>query len=375
MKILAIEDEYAIREAITGVLSYEGFEVIVAKNGRIGVERAKEFLPDLIICDILMPELDGYGVLSELRKDPSTATIPFVFLTAKVDKDDLRLGMNLGADDYLVKPFRAQELLRAVRTRLEKQELIHQQSDRKLKDLRGNIIHALPHELRTPLTTILGFSSLLSESCQLIDSEQTRDMSKAINNAATRLERIIQNFLVYAQIELMAEDQEKLAELCTQTIDHPATIISDISRKVAQNYQREDDLELDLQDAVVQISEEDLKKIVEELVDNAFKFSTPNSKVKISTQLETPYNSWAKNPHRYTLTIHDFGRGITREQIASIGAYMQFDRTFYEQKGSGMGLIIAKRLTELHQGELNITSIPDQETTVRVRFVQSQPVE
>ena len=109
-RILVIEDEEALRVNLQTILEAENFQSMGAANGRIGVDLAREQLPDLILCDVMMPELDGYGVLAELRQDPITATIPFIFLTAKADKSDLRQGMNLGADDYLIKPFRVNEL-------------------------------------------------------------------------------------------------------------------------------------------------------------------------------------------------------------------------------------------------------------------------
>jgi len=119
-KILVIEDEQKMRLRIQEILTYEGFETMGAANGHIGVQLAKEHLPDLILCDIVMPELNGYGVLAELRRDPLTVTIPFIFLTAKTAMNDLREGMNLGADDYLTKPFMIDELLATINTQLEK---------------------------------------------------------------------------------------------------------------------------------------------------------------------------------------------------------------------------------------------------------------
>ncbi len=125
--ILVIEDMDVLREEIAEILYYEGFEVLSAPDGRQGLALAEQHLPDLILCDIAMPELDGYETLKAIRANPATATIPFIFLTAKVSKADMRQGMDLGADDYLTKPFTAQELLAAIETRLKKNaDLIRQ---------------------------------------------------------------------------------------------------------------------------------------------------------------------------------------------------------------------------------------------------------
>lgn len=120
--ILLIEDNHKIRENIGEILELAGYHVLSAENGKIGVGLTKETIPDLIICDVMMPELDGYGVLHVLSKNPATAGIPFIFLTAKSEKDDVRKGMNMGADDYLTKPFDDIELLNAIEIRLKKHE-------------------------------------------------------------------------------------------------------------------------------------------------------------------------------------------------------------------------------------------------------------
>jgi DNA-binding NarL/FixJ family response regulator len=126
-KILVIEDDSEMRRNIVIVLRLEQYQPIAAANGRIGVELAKREKPDLILCDVMMPELDGYGVLKALNEDTNTALTPFIFLTAKGEKEDLRSGMNLGADDYLTKPVAQADLLKAIEVRLRRSEQQHAQ--------------------------------------------------------------------------------------------------------------------------------------------------------------------------------------------------------------------------------------------------------
>src|SRR6187402_3411691 len=114
-KILVIEDEPEMRRNITALLRYYDYEPIAAENGRVGIETARREHPDLILCDVMMPELDGHTVLQTLQSDAALAQIPFIFLTAKGEKDDLRSGMNLGADDYLTKPFANADLVDALK--------------------------------------------------------------------------------------------------------------------------------------------------------------------------------------------------------------------------------------------------------------------
>ncbi|MFN7602592.1 MAG: response regulator, partial [Bacteroidota bacterium] len=119
-RIVVIEDNKDMRENLSEILELSGYEVKTAPNGKAGLELIHQFTPDLIICDIMMPELDGYGVIHILQQNSNTANIPFIFLTAKVEKSDFRKGMNLGADDYLTKPFEDIDLLNAVQLRLRK---------------------------------------------------------------------------------------------------------------------------------------------------------------------------------------------------------------------------------------------------------------
>lgn len=359
-KILVIEDENALRKDIIEMLNYEGYQMIGAENGAVGVEKAREHLPDLIICDIMMPELDGYEVLNELRKETETATIPFIFLTAKTDKVERRLGMEQGADDYLTKPFSVAELLKSINVRLEKRAALEVLSEKRLDQLRDNIAHAVPHELRTPLTLIMGFSDLLLDDPE-IDLKHGREMVETIHSAAQRLHRLIENYLVYAQIEI-AESQPAMIENLRQgSVNNPHTIIEALAQARAQSYDRLTDLSLNLSPAAhLQVSESNFRKIVDELVDNAFKFSDgANQTVRVTSTVES---------NHYVLTVTNQGRGMTADQIRKIGAYMQFNRQIFEQQGSGLGLIVARRLAQLHNGSLDIASVPDGATTVTVRL-------
>jgi two-component system sensor histidine kinase/response regulator len=357
-KILVIEDERAIRENILELLDAEEFEALGAENGKIGIQLAAQTLPDLILCDVMMPEMDGHGVLTQLRQNPATATIPFIFLTALADRMDTRKGMQLGADDYLTKPCTPGELLTAIQTRLEKQALLQQQSQKKLDELRSSITWSLPHELRTPLNGILGCSQLLLHQSESLDTCEIREMAEQIYLSGQRLYRLIQNFLLYAELELIANNTPRVEALRNaDEISAVKSAIDPAATQQAKQADRQADLQLELEDSCVLISGNHLTKIIEELLDNAFKFSPAGTPVTVTGKADG---------NRYILSVSDRGRGMTAEQIADIGAYRQFERKLYEQQGSGLGLTIAKRLAELYGGQLTIKSAPHQETTVRV---------
>jgi diguanylate cyclase (GGDEF)-like protein len=151
IKILVIEDEELMRANNVQILEFENFDAISAKNGLIGVQLAQEQLPDLILCDVMMPGLDGYGVLRALRQNPATAAIPFIFTTAKASKADFRQGMELGADDYLTKPFTSDELVAAIATRLKKRAAIAQRYTTKLKQAEEKLNYSVYYDSLTNL--------------------------------------------------------------------------------------------------------------------------------------------------------------------------------------------------------------------------------
>lgn len=358
-KVLIIDDTADIRMLIGESLNIHGFTTVTADDGMTGIQVAKEQHPDLIICDINMPNLDGYGTLKALREDEETATIPFIFLSGATDKVNMRRGMELGADDYLTKPFTHKELMAAVNARLEKQAEFQRHSEKKLDELRGNITLALPHELRTPLNGIMGLASLMMEDYATLPPEEVLESARYIHESAMRLHRLIENFLVFSQLELMASESKKIETLSSTAPVAVKAIVDEIAHTVANRFKRAGDLVLELDDASIFVPTENLKKIVEELIDNAFKFSEKGTPVQVATKVAD---------HRVDFIIRNQGRGMAAEQIAKIGPHMQFDRKIFEQQGAGLGLVISKRMSELLGGHFNILSVPGQETVVQVSF-------
>ena len=358
-KVLVIDDTSEIRMIITESLKIYGFTTLAAEDGVSGIDMAQEHRPDLIICDINMPNLDGYAVLMAIRQNELTATTPFIFLSGATEKPNVRRGMELGADDYLTKPFTHKELVTAVNARLVKQAEVQRQSEKKLEELRGNITLALPHELRTPLHGILGLASVMIEDYATMPPEEVLENSRFIHEAASRLHHLIENFLVYSQIELLASGSKRIEIPASAAPVRVHEAIPPLARAVAERYKRLDDLKLDLEAVELRVPEDNFNKIIEELVDNAFKFSEAGKQVCIACEPAR---------HGLSLTITDHGRGMTAEQIAKIAAHIQFDRRTYEQQGAGLGLIIAKRLTELLGGQMTIESKVGLETTVRLSF-------
>src|SRR5436309_1402419 len=212
-RILVIDDEEWLREMIQLALRQKGYEVIEAENGAVGIEKARKNLPDLILCDVNMEKVDGYLTLSSLRGDPATAAIPFILMTGLADNAGMRHGMELGADDYLPKPFTIDGLYAAVETRLRKAQALREEAEKKLADLRDNLSLMLPHELRTPLNGIIGYGEILATDAATLPPQELAEMGQVIYESGKRLQRLIENFLIYGQLEVIAADPQKMGSL------------------------------------------------------------------------------------------------------------------------------------------------------------------
>lgn len=355
--ILVIEDEAEILDNISDLLEGEGYRVVCATTGREGLEEARRREPDLVVCDVMMPEMDGHDVLQEMRSNPTLATIPFIFLTARTTPQDVRTGMNLGADDYLTKPFRATELLDAVASRLSRHQAQQQQMEEEVDALRTDLSQVIPHELRTPLSAVVGFSHFLMEDWDTLDPDAAREMIAHIYEAGQRLERLVENYGLFARLAVLAPGNTR-GELDGFTPDTAETIAA-TTQQCAARMEREQDVQLDAASAALPVQEAFLAKLVEELVENACKFSEAGTPVTVrgGTQDDA-----------YVLTVEDEGRGMTAAQMERVGAFRQFERDRQEQQGLGLGLAVAQRLAHLHDGSLDIDSVPGEGTTVTVRL-------
>lgn len=359
-RILVIDDQSSLREMIRLALEHQGFEVIEAASSSEGLTQARDLHPDLILCDVNMDKADaGYFTLSKLREDAATAVIPFILMTGYADAAGMRHGMDLGADDYLPKPFKVDELYATVNARLRKAQTVRVEAEKKLSLLRSQISLMLPHEMRTPLNGIISNAELLAESAAAFDPAMISEMSREICVSGQRLERLIENFLIYAQLEIVASDPQGIGRLRAARMTQPAEVVRAAAQAEAEKAGRKRDLLLDLTDAPLPMAEDYFKKITQELVQNALKYSDAGMPVRVRLQVEGG---------EVKFSVRDEGRGFSSEQLNRIGAYIQFERKMQDDQGFGLGLAIAKKLVELHGGELVIDSTPGIGSTVTVKL-------
>ncbi|MCP5493293.1 MAG: response regulator [Leptospiraceae bacterium] len=359
-KILVIEDDEKIRDSLVDFLELKGYLVVAAKDGMEGVEKANEEYPHLIISDIMMPVMDGYEVYKTLRADFRTATIPFIFLTAKVDNSDIRMGMGLGASDYLCKPFNPKELLDVIRIRIEQSKLALEG----MKKLKESLVLSLPHEFFTPLTVILGTVQMLRFTEKKSLTKEIEDGLSSVESSAYRLNNLIDRYIFFSRLEIAKFNKDYY-----QTFKQDGWIsihsIQNFSEKIAANHHRETDLKFDCEGSLISIPESYMQRVVNELVDNAFKFSKSATNTSITIQGRLPKS---KKKKYYTIYIEDHGRGIKNEDVERYSSFFQFERDKYEQQGMGIGIAIAKGILEMYSGSLVISSIMGQGTKIELKM-------
>ena len=338
LRALVIEDDQVVRTEIAGILTGEGFEVVEAENGRQGLWRLWDGRPDVILCDLLMPVMDGLEVVEAVRNRTDWATIPFVFLTSCDDRASMRRAMESGADDYVTKPLVARELVSALRAALDKRGRFESEANERVDQLRTTLTLALPHEFRTPLDVIFGYTEVLADAARERCDDELDAVALGLRNAARQLHRITENFVLWTQLTSLQREEGKL-------LDSPEPIALDLvagnaARERAAQVGRSADLVCSVEPAPAYVQRDFLRKVTTELVDNAFKFSPAGSVVRVSTAVRNG---------RTTLTVTDQGSGMPPEH-ASIPA----DGMPLMEQGVGLGLAIVRRVVAIAGGQVTV---------------------
>jgi len=359
-----IEDETFLREEILDWLHYEGYEAFGAENGRLGIQRAERELPDLIICDISMPELDGYGVLLNIHARPETAAIPFIFITAKASRRDIRRGMELGADDYIAKPFTNVELFQAINTRLHKKHRQEEEHQRQIdhlqstltrvqeqKLLQSKLLGMFSHDFDGPVSSILITSSLLRQQMQGVKLPAWQEHLDRIDASARLLQQMREDVLVVAEIE--SGNLHFVPEPCQPhvMIERLLAVFKAIHGEKHQVHledQCEETIALDLRL---------FRQIAANLISNAMKYSARSTEIRITLQ---------STSRQFSFTVEDQGIGIPAAEQTSLFEPFQRGSNAAHTSGSGLGLAIVKQAVELHRGTIQIKSAVGSGTSVSV---------
>lgn len=351
-KILVIEDEAAVRANILELLEAEDFDALVAENGTIGVQLAQQHRPDLIICDIRMPELDGYEVLALLRQNPLTATIPFIFLTAYSDKADLRRGMELGADDYLTKPCTPVELLQAIASRLTKQLVVKQlqqqvQELQSLGTLKDDFLSEASHDLRAPLANIKITIQLLKTA---VTEEQRSRYLDVLEAECDRETALINDLLDLQRLEANVYPMSPEPLNLQIWVSH---ITEPFDLRVQEKQQT---LKVDIDSNLPPLLSDptSLRRILTELLNNACKYTLAGGEIALSVH----------HMARSSLADSEVAFIVKNQGEIPVTDIPHIFEKFYRassvnaawQPGTGLGLALVQKLVEQLKGSVQVES-------------------
>lgn len=351
-KILVIEDEKSVRSNILELLEAEGFEPIEAEGGRIGLALAQQLKPDLILCDVMMADLGGFEVLSELRQDPTTAMIPFIFVTAKTTRSDLRQGMQLGADDYLTKPFTRQELLDAIGVRMTRHLTSQKQlaqlrtqveSLQELNLLKDDLISSLSHDLRTPLMNMKMAIEMLRIAP---DSPQREHYLEILRKECLREADLVNNLL---ELQRLESPHTQLQWEPIVLGDWLQTLVSRFEVRL-NHAQQHLYLIAPEQMPTLICDRQSLERIVAELLNNACKYTPIGGTIEIHTD---------QDPITETIRLQ-----VSNSAAIPTEALPHLFEKFYriprsdvrKQGGSGLGLAVVQQLTHKLSGDITVNS-------------------
>jgi two-component system sensor histidine kinase/response regulator len=346
--ILLVDDDPAILEGVVDLLQLYGYNLLTASDGKLALEVMQDYTPDLVISDIMMPEMDGYEFYEAVRSRPEWVPIPFIFLTARGQQVDIRRGQSLGADAYLVKPFEPEDLLIAIDARLKRARAIQAVTQADVDQMKQQLITIFSHELRTPLTYIYGYVNLLQDGRNELDSATVDEMLEGVRLGAERLVKLVEDLMLMVRIDsgvvrIEIEQRSEPLELGGVV----ATVVNKYQHLAAKNkVVIKTDIPPGLVISGVRIY---VGEALMRLVENAIKFANPGEGEVVITG--------AVQDETVVIAVADNGIGINPASQKDIfERFVQLNRDLLEQQGIGLGLPIARSLMELHGGEIILKS-------------------
>ncbi len=352
-------------EALRDILDLAGYGVLTARNGVEALTVLSQQVPSLIVSDIQMPRMDGYQLFGELRANPDWVRVPFIFLSAKGQKADVRRGKLLGADDYITKPFEEADLLIAVQAKLNRRAELEAAHTRQMGDLKRTILTTLNHEFRTPLTYISTYADMLRDTD--FSADEFKDFMRGIQLGSDRLRRLVEDFIFLVELQT-GEAEATFARRSLPVGDLPLLVSVAVERTRPRAEARQVELEEDTQRPlpVVHADREYLLDALLRLLDNAVKFSKKGGG-HVIVRAEP-------GGRGVRLSVIDDGVGMPAEALDRIfDVFYQIDRAKNEQQGSGSGLAIALGLARLHGGTVTAESALGQGSTFTLDLPAVEP--
>ncbi len=347
--ILIVDDASKNIQVVANILKQEGYQMAFARNGKTALSRAETMPFDLILLDIMMPEMDGYEACERLKKNPETKDIPVIFLTAKTDKESVLKGFGLGAVDYVTKPFNAAELLARVKTHLElklaKEDLRNSRDQlQELNATKDKFFSIIAHDLRNPFNALISGSDMLVHYFEELEQEQIKEFIEEINLASRQAFNLLGNLLEWARSQtgriLYSPEKISMDEIVQKNKD----LLEQNAKE--KNIHLANDVE---PDTFVYADKDMIATVIRNLMTNALKYTPYGGKVTITS----------KNAGDFTETwISDTGAGIGKEDMDKL---FRIDTKYStlgtaNERGTGLGLILCKEFVKGNHGKIWVKS-------------------
>lgn len=355
--ILIVDDIPKNLQVLSSILNTEGYQIAFASGGNQALSVVENTLPDLILLDIMMPDMDGFEVCERLKSNPTTASIPVIFLSGKVETEDIVKGFRLGAVDYVTKPFNAIELLSRVKNHLDlkfskdaiinynKQLTEYQQELEQVIASKDKFFSIIAHDLRGPFSGFIGLSELLVDEYKNLAPEDISSIAESMHKAAKKLFEFLENLLEWSRSQ-MGKIEFRPSKLdLFDAIDRAFSVLS----FTADNKQISliNNIE---KNVFVDADHNMLNTILRNLISNGIKFTKPGGFVKIYTEINTSAF--------VTIKVEDNGIGMTdeaKEKVFRIDSKYSTPGTNSES-GTGLGLVLCRELVEKHNGTISVVS-------------------
>ncbi len=347
--ILIVEDDEVILSSLADILRVAGYSLLMATNGVKGLHVMQHHVPDLILADIMMPEMDGYEFYAAVRANPDWMAIPFIFLTAKGEQKDVQYGYRLGADHYLTKPFEPEDLLVAIEARLKRTAEIQAATRDNAERTRTWLLTVIGQALHAPLNRLYGHVGMLEDGHQLMTSDVVGRMLRGTRTETEQLLKRVEDLMLFAyvdsgmaQIEIERQCQKTiLSHLIRNTIRILAPKAEE--KGIAFTYPLDDDL------AVMGLPFH-IEDVLKRLIDNAITFGKEGGHIWVRLEERDGFA---------VVSVQDNGVGIELTQQQELSRlFERNDRARLPQSNMGLGLIIARSLIELHGGTIQVESQP-----------------
>lgn len=353
--ILVIEDEEAIKDGICEILAHYGYRVLAAGDGQEGFDMIREHNPDLVLCDVMMPNMDGISLLNTLRSDEQYLSLPFIFLTAKSQAEDILEGLKTGADDYLPKPFDSRELIQAVEFRLQKHRQLLEKSKDESKKLYLELAGRTSHEMGNILNGLLNGIEILLDDISNNNLDDVDTLTSMIKKAGHDLHIRYYNLEIVHSIH-SGQYFKDLDPSSYWLVDND--FIAELFSVVTKTHKgRIKDIKWDIAPQHLAINVDHLSKLLAEIMLNALQYSEKGDEIRVIGNT---------SDNVYKISVLDSGKGMDTNEIDYSQILKKRDFVASQQFGLGLGLFIVHKILEFWGGEMSLFSELGKGTLVAV---------